>query len=125
MSDGDGSDGDEMDISNQENIPKRRRDCALYRTMEKLGARVQEIHLITLKDFQNAQKSGNNPYISITNLKAFEIPLPSIDQQKSIVEKIEDIRNLTKSVKQQVESQVKDLQKLKSSILDSAFKGEL
>ena len=63
--------------------------------------------------------------ISITNLKAFEIPLPSIDQQKSIVEKIEDIRNLTKSVKQQVESQVKDLQKLKSSILDSAFKGEL
>jgi site-specific recombinase XerC len=56
-------------ISNQENIPKRRRDCALYRTMEKLGARVQEIHLITLKDFQNAQKSGNNPYISITNLK--------------------------------------------------------
>lgn len=56
-------------ISNQENIDKKRRDCALYRTMEYLGARVQEIHLITLKDFQNAQKSGRNPFISITNLK--------------------------------------------------------
>jgi site-specific recombinase XerD len=56
-------------ISNQENLSKKRRDCALYRTMEKLGARVQEMHLISLKDFQNAQKSGSNPYISITNLK--------------------------------------------------------
>lgn len=56
-------------ISTQENISKKRRDCALYRTMEKLGARVQELHLITLKDFQNAQKSGRNPFISITNLK--------------------------------------------------------
>ena len=56
-------------VSTQKNVQKKRRDCALYRTMEKLGARVQEIHLITLKDFENAQKSGNNPYISITNLK--------------------------------------------------------
>ena len=56
-------------ISNQENVDKKRRDCALYRTMEHLGARVQEMHLITLKDFQHAQKSGSNPFISITNLK--------------------------------------------------------
>lgn len=56
-------------ISTQENMEKRRRDCALYRTMEHLGARVQEMHLITLNDFQNAQKTGFNPYISIINLK--------------------------------------------------------
>lgn len=56
-------------ISNQSNFSKKRRDCALYRTMEHLGARVQEMHLIRLEDFYNAQKSGSNPFMSITNLK--------------------------------------------------------
>lgn len=63
--------------------------------------------------------------ISITNLKAFEIPLPSIEEQKLTVAKIEHISSLTKKTKQEIRLQINDLQKLKASILDSAFKGEL
>lgn len=63
--------------------------------------------------------------ISITNLKAFEIPLPSIEEQKLTVAKIEHVSSLTKKTKQEIRLQINDLQKLKASILDSAFKGEL
>lgn len=63
--------------------------------------------------------------ISITNLKAFEIPLPSIEEQKLTVAKIEHISSLTKKTKQEIRLQINDLQKLKASIIDSAFKGEL
>jgi len=63
--------------------------------------------------------------ISITNLKAFEIPLPSIEEQKSIVAKIEHVSSVTKKTKQELSLQINDLHNLKASILDSAFKGEL
>lgn len=63
--------------------------------------------------------------ISITNLKAFEIPLPSIEEQKSIVARIEHVSSVTKKTKQELSLQINDLHKLKASILDSAFKGEL
>ena len=63
--------------------------------------------------------------ISITNLKALEVPLPSIDEQKVIVDKIKVINHLVKEAKNKVTSQVEDLKTLKVSILDSAFRGEL
>lgn len=63
--------------------------------------------------------------ISITSLKAFEIPLPSIEEQKSIVAKIEHVSSVTKKTKQELSLQINDLHNLKASILDSAFKGEL
>ena len=63
--------------------------------------------------------------ISITNLKAFEIPVPSIEEQKSIVAKIEHVSSVTKKTKQELSLQINDLHNLKASILDSAFKGEL
>lgn len=53
----------------QENREKRLRDIALYQCLEQLGARITEIHLITMKDIDDALKSGSNPHLTLTTLK--------------------------------------------------------
>lgn len=56
-------------IQSQTNRDKRLRDIALYQTMEQLGARVTELHLITVQDYERAKRSGANPTITLRNLK--------------------------------------------------------
>ncbi|HGS5668026.1 TPA: tyrosine-type recombinase/integrase [Vibrio parahaemolyticus] len=69
-------------VQGQKNRQKRVRDIALYQCMEQLGARVTEIHLITVDDFENARSQKGNPYIKLTNLKRRDgtttrsIPIP-------------------------------------------------
>ena len=56
-------------IRTQKNRDKRLRDIALYQSLEQLGARISEIHLITMKDIDDAIKSGPNPHLTLTTLK--------------------------------------------------------
>lgn len=56
-------------IKNQESRDKRLRDIALYQSLEQLGARITEIHLIKTTDIENAINSGKNPHLTLTNLK--------------------------------------------------------
>ena len=56
-------------IKTQKNREKRFRDIALYQCLEQLGARITEIHLITIKDIDNAIKLGTNPHLTLTTLK--------------------------------------------------------
>lgn len=56
-------------IQNQGCYEKRVRDIALYQCMEQLGARVTELHLITVEDVNQALKLSTNPSIKLTNLK--------------------------------------------------------
>jgi len=56
-------------IKTQDNREKRLRDIALYQCQEELGARVSENHLITVKDIDNAIKSGVTPHLTLTTLK--------------------------------------------------------
>ncbi|MBM4998700.1 tyrosine-type recombinase/integrase [Vibrio parahaemolyticus] len=56
-------------IQKQKNKDKRLRDKAIYQTMEQLGGRVAELHLITMDDYNRAKNSGSNPHIQLTTLK--------------------------------------------------------
>jgi len=56
-------------VQGQENREKRYRDIALYQCLEQLGARITEIHLITVEDINNAIQSGDNPHLRLTTLK--------------------------------------------------------
>ncbi|MFB9133580.1 tyrosine-type recombinase/integrase [Vibrio olivae] len=56
-------------IQDQENRNKRLRDIALYQSMEQLGARVEELHLITVEDVNKALGSTIEPHLNLTNLK--------------------------------------------------------
>tara|TARA_Y100000588_G_C14280080_1_gene936619 strand:- start:5974 stop:7341 length:1368 start_codon:yes stop_codon:yes gene_type:complete len=53
-------------IKTQENKDKRRRDMALYTTMEQSGARVTELHLIKVSDYDEARHTG---MMTFTTLK--------------------------------------------------------
>ncbi|MGX9419304.1 tyrosine-type recombinase/integrase [Vibrio sp. WJH972] len=53
-------------IKSQKNKDKRRRDMALYTSMEQLGARVSELHLIKMTDYQEARRTG---MLTLTSLK--------------------------------------------------------
>lgn len=81
-------------------------------------------------DFIQAQIEpyvGGASYPAITdgNLKKAPIPIPSIEEQKSIVKKINNIEKLQVALKEQLQLKISSLEQLKASILDSAFKGEL
>ncbi|MEZ8437888.1 tyrosine-type recombinase/integrase [Vibrio splendidus] len=53
-------------IKTQKSKDKRRRDMALYTAMEQLGARVSELHLIKMSDYEEARHTG---MLTLTTLK--------------------------------------------------------
>ncbi len=68
-------------IKTQKNKDKRRRDMALYTTMEQLGARISEFHLIKMSDYEEARRTG---MLTLTTLKrrddktSRKIPVPHL-----------------------------------------------
>ncbi len=53
-------------IKSQKNKDKRRRDMALYTSMEQTGGRVSELHLIKMSDYEEARRTG---MLTLTTLK--------------------------------------------------------
>ncbi|NIH06195.1 restriction endonuclease subunit S [Providencia rettgeri] len=75
---------------------------------------------------QEKSKSLNQPNLSITDLKNLTIPLPNHDD--AIVKAVSDCNALiskTRKSKAEILEKISLLNRLKTSILDSAFKGEL
>ncbi|MCZ4390753.1 tyrosine-type recombinase/integrase [Vibrio alginolyticus] len=68
-------------IKTQKNKDKRRRDMALYTTMEQLGARISEFHLIKMSDYEEARRTG---MLTLATLKrrddktSRKIPVPHL-----------------------------------------------
>ncbi|WP_286298917.1 tyrosine-type recombinase/integrase [Vibrio apostichopi] len=68
-------------IKTQKSKDKRRRDMALYTAMEQLGARVSELHLIKMTDYEEARRTG---MLTLTTLKRRDdnstrkIPVPHL-----------------------------------------------
>jgi site-specific recombinase XerD len=68
-------------IKTQKNKDKRRRDMALYTAMEQLGARVSELHLIKMTDYEEARRTA---MLTLTTLKRKDenttrkIPVPHL-----------------------------------------------
>ena len=63
--------------------------------------------------------------INLKILSEIKIPVPTLAEQNSIVRQINEIDRLAVKVKAEISKKVTMMQQLKSSILDSAFKGEL
>jgi type I restriction enzyme S subunit len=63
--------------------------------------------------------------INLKILSEIQIPVPSLDEQKNIVRKINEIDRLAVKVKDEIDQKLSMMQQLKASILDAAFKGEL
>ncbi len=68
---------------------------------------------------------GAQPNINQTYIKNLQIPLPPIKEQEQIASHLDELSSHVKNLKQNYQAQIKDLQELKNSLLDKAFKGEL
>jgi type I restriction enzyme S subunit len=101
----------------------------IIRPSEKLSSKYLNYLLVSPK-FKAAllfQGAGGATRQALTKvmISNFEIPLPPIDVQLKLVEKVDILDEKNRSLKKQISSKVEDLKALKSSILDSAFKGDL
>lgn len=56
-------------IQSQPNEDKVNRDLAIFQSVEELGGRITEIHMIKVKDIEDAVNSGNEPYLALNTLK--------------------------------------------------------
>lgn len=65
------------------------------------------------------------PNLSITDLKRMTIPITSIEGQRKISIKIEDLSEQTNSLISNYQTKLDNLEELKKSILQKAFAGEL
>ncbi|EPP1198789.1 restriction endonuclease subunit S [Campylobacter coli] len=66
------------------------------------------------------------PNLSTEQIHNIQIPLPKdIKEQERIVGILDELSSHVKNLKQNYQAQIKDLQELKKSLLDKAFKGNL
>ena len=69
--------------------------------------------------------SSGQPKLAIFRIENFSIPLPPLEEQKRIVEKLDFLFEKTKRAKEIIEEVKVDIENRKISILDRAFKGTL
>lgn len=65
------------------------------------------------------------PKLNQTKLNLIPIPYPNIDIQTVLIQNIEKLDEQTKQLEQKYQQKLKNLEELKKSILQKAFKGEL
>jgi len=73
-------------------------------------------------DFGNG---AAQPNLSAGSLKKFEIPLPTLPEQKRIVKKLDALSSETKKLEAIYQQKIENLEELKKSILQKAFSGQL
>ena len=68
---------------------------------------------------------GAQEFVGLTALRSFPIPLPSLKEQQSVVQKLDALSAETKKLEAIYQQKINDLEELKKSILQKAFSGEL
>jgi type I restriction enzyme, S subunit len=72
------------------------------------------------------QRSGSAiPQLTVPMIKDYKIPVPSIEEQKQIIEKAETLKQQKESLENVYLKKIEGLEELKKSILQKAFAGEL
>ncbi|MBF7069506.1 restriction endonuclease subunit S [Campylobacter volucris] len=73
-----------------------------------------------------AKGSGSSiPQLTIPVFKNLQIPIPPLQEQEQIASYLDELSLNIKDLKQNYQTQIKNLQELKKSLLDRAFKGRL
>ncbi|MBX1886614.1 restriction endonuclease subunit S [Campylobacter peloridis] len=110
-----------------------------------IGAGTTELHIIRVGNhiiskfllwFFKTEKFIKNGVLNMTGatghkrvpkdfIKNLQIPLPPLQEQKQIALYLDELSLNIKDLKQNYQTQIKNLQELKKSLLDKAFKGRL
>jgi len=76
-------------------------------------------------DLANFVDASTIPQINNKHIDQMQIPLASIEEQADVVSRVNLLVKKVETMNSEIQRQLDDLQALKSSILDTAFKGEL
>ncbi len=76
-------------------------------------------------DLRKKASGGTQPNLNLTIIKKIAFPLPSITEQKRIIDKLTSLYKCVELEGNILNSQLEDLENLKSSILNYAFNGKL
>lgn len=71
-------------------------------------------------------KSGTAiPQLTVPMIKGYNLPLPTLEEQQYIIQKLDSLQEETKQLEQIYQQKIKQAEELKQSILQKAFNGEL
>lgn len=72
------------------------------------------------------QRSGSAiPQLTVPMIKDYQIPVPSVGEQKQLIEQAETLRAETQKLEAIYQKKIDDLEELKKSVLQKAFSGQL
>ena len=74
-----------------------------------------------IQDVIEEAKNSTNDNISMSDIKGFNIPLPTLEEQKAIVEKVNSLMALCDELEQQIESSHSQVEQLMQSCLQEVF----
>ncbi len=78
-----------------------------------------------LKYAQKEATGATIKNVSLKTMREFLVPIPSIKEQQTIVEKLDALSAETKKLEAIYQQKINDLEELKKSVLQKAFSGEL
>ena len=74
---------------------------------------------------QDESKGTTQRFVSLGYMRNFEVPCPKIEIQNKIVKQIDQLSEQTDLLQEKYKQKLANLEELKKSILEKAFKGEL
>jgi type I restriction enzyme S subunit len=77
-----------------------------------------------IQDVIEEAKNSTNDNISMSDIKGFNIPLPPLEEQKTIVEKVNSLMALCDELDQQIETSQTQIEQLMQSCLKEVFEHE-
>lgn len=80
---------------------------------------------IAMKYVMYMSNGGAQEFVGLTALRSFPVPYPPLNEQKSIVKRLDTLNSETNKLETIYQQKINDLEKLKKSILQKAFAGEL
>lgn len=80
---------------------------------------------ICKRQFDKSLKWAGVPNLHLENIKTVTIPVPPLSEQEKIVEHLDQVSKEVKALKSQYQSQLDNLEELKKSVLDKAFRWEI
>ena len=77
------------------------------------------------KKFESTASGTGVKNLNIDKVKVIEISIPPLSEQEKIVEHLDQVSKEVKALKSQYQSQLDNLEELKKSVLDKAFRWEM
>jgi len=78
----------------------------------------------TINNLSANSRWWTQKFIALKDIRNFVIPVPPLSEQEKIVEHLDQVSKEVKALKSQYQSQLDNLEELKKSVLDKAFRWE-